>query len=108
MVPIPAGSFTMGNWMAPSEGVSDELPLHTVYVSAFYMDKYDVAEAPWDSVYLWATSHGYSFGHAGSGKAANHPVQSIDWFDCVEWCNARREQEGRAKPAGDLRRVRGL
>ena len=40
MALIPAGSFTMGNCMDPSEGYSDELPLHTVYVSAFYMDKY--------------------------------------------------------------------
>ena len=31
----------------------------------------------------------------GSGKAANHPVQTIDWYDCVKWCNARSEMEGR-------------
>ena len=95
MVLIPAGSFTMGNCMGPSEGFSDELPLHTVYVSAFYMDKYDVTKALWDSVYQWATSHGYSFYWPGSGKAANHPVQTIDWYDAVKWCNARSEMEGR-------------
>ncbi len=39
MALIPAGSFTMGNCMNSSEGYSDELPLHTVYVSAFYMDR---------------------------------------------------------------------
>jgi formylglycine-generating enzyme required for sulfatase activity len=27
--------------------------------------------------------------------AANHPVQAIDWYDCVKWCNARSEMEGR-------------
>ena len=96
MVLIPAGSFTMGNCMDPSEGYSDELPLHTVYVSAFYMDKYEVTKASWDTVYQWATNHGYSLDYEGSGKAANHPVQTIDWFDCVKWCNARSEQEGRA------------
>ena len=32
---IPAGSFTMGNCMDPNEGDTGELPLHTVYVSAF-------------------------------------------------------------------------
>src|ERR1017187_4792064 len=42
MALIPAGTFTMGNCMDPSEGNSEELPLHTVYVSAFYMDQYDV------------------------------------------------------------------
>jgi alpha-tubulin suppressor-like RCC1 family protein/PKD repeat protein len=95
MALVPAGSFTMGNCMDPSEGYSTELPLHTVYVSAFYMDKYLVTKALWGTVYQWAISHGYSFDYPGSGKAANHPVPSIDWDDCVKWCNARSEQEGR-------------
>jgi formylglycine-generating enzyme required for sulfatase activity len=95
MVLIPAGSFTMGNCMSPSEGGSDELPLHTVYVSGFYMDRYEVTKALWDEVYQWAITHGYTFDYAGSGKASTHPVQSIDWYDCVKWCNARSEKEGR-------------
>jgi formylglycine-generating enzyme required for sulfatase activity len=95
MALIPAGSFTMGNCMDPNEGNADELPLHPVYVSAFYMDKYDVTYALWQTVYNWAITNGYSFDHAGSGKAANHPVQTIDWFDSVKWCNARSEMEGR-------------
>ena len=45
----------MGNCMDPSEGYSDELPLHTVYVSAFYMDKYLVTKS--------AVGHGVSVGH---------------------------------------------
>jgi len=92
---IPAGSFTMGNCMDPSEGGPDELPLRTVYVSAFYMDNYMVTKSLWDAVYQWATKHGYNFDYAGSGKGANHPVQTIDWYDCVKWCNARTEKEGR-------------
>ena len=95
MALIPAGAFTMGNCMDPSEGWSDELPLHTVYVSAFYMDKYDVTKALWDTVYQWAIAHGYAFDNAGSGKASTHPVQTIDWYDCVKWCNARSEKEGK-------------
>jgi formylglycine-generating enzyme required for sulfatase activity len=95
MALIPAGSFTMGNCMDPSEGYSDELPLHTVCVSAFYMDKYLVTKSLWDTVYQWAIAHGYTFDYPGSGKAANHPVKTIDWYDCVKWCNARSEKEGR-------------
>ena len=95
MALIPAGSFTMGNCMDPSEGGSGELPLHTVYVSAFYMDKYLVTKSLWDTVYQWAIAHGYTFDYAGSGKASTHPVQTIDWYDCVKWCNARSEMEGR-------------
>ena len=95
MALIPAGSFTMGNCMDPNEGMDYELPLHTVYVSAFYMDQYDVTYALWQQVYNWATNHGYSFDYAGAGKAANHPVQTVGWYDCVKWCNARSELEGR-------------
>jgi formylglycine-generating enzyme required for sulfatase activity len=95
MALIPAGSFTMGNCMAANEGFSDELPLHSVYVSAFYMDTNLVSKTQWDEVYQWAITNGYSFDNAGSGKAANHPVQTINWFDAVKWCNARSEKEGR-------------
>jgi formylglycine-generating enzyme required for sulfatase activity len=95
MALIPAGSFQMGNCMDPGEGYSDELPVHTVYVSAFYMDKCEVTKAQWDEVYTWAVGQGYSFDYPGSGKAANHPVQAIDWYDAVKWCNARSEKEGR-------------
>ena len=95
MVVIPGGSFTMGNCMDASEGGSDELPLHTVSVSTFYMDKYDVTKAQWDDVYNWATNHGYSFDSGAAGKATNHPAQSMDWYDAVRWCNARSEKEGK-------------
>jgi len=95
MALIPAGSFTMGNCMSASEGWSDELPLHTVYVNAFFMEKNLVTKSLWDTVYQWAIGHGYSFDYAGSGKGANHPVHTINWYDCVKWCNARSEKEGR-------------
>jgi hypothetical protein len=94
MVLIPAGSFTMGDCMG--DGVSsDELPLHTVYVSALYMEKNLVTYSLWTNVYQWATNHGYSFAaYAAFGKATNHPVQTINWWDCLKWCNARSEMEG--------------
>ena len=94
MALIPAGSFTMGNCMDPAEGFTDELPLHTVYVSAFYMDRYDVTKALWDAVKTWSVTKGYYYSHAGSGKASTHPVQTINWFDAVRWCNARSQKEG--------------
>jgi formylglycine-generating enzyme len=91
---IPAGSFTMGNCMDPNEGSPNELPLHTVNVSAFYMDKYEVTKALWDEVVAWNGGNGYAYASgSGLGKAANHPVHTINWFDCVKWCNARSQKE---------------
>lgn len=89
---IPAGSFTMGDNL---DGYSWALPLHTVYVSDFYMDRYEVTKALWDDVYNWAITHGYSFEHGAQGKAATHPAHSMTWYDGVKWCNARSEKEGR-------------
>ncbi len=95
MALIPAGSFTMGNCMEERYAYAfDELPLHMVYVSAFYMDTNLVAYSQWQSVYTWAVSHGYSFDDAGLGKAPNHPVQTVTWYDVVKWCNARSQQAG--------------
>jgi formylglycine-generating enzyme len=91
MALIPAGSFSMGDNL---DGLRDA-PVHTVFVSSFCMDTKDVTLAQWQQVYNWAIGHGYSFENAGSGKAANHPVLTIDWNDCVKWCNARSEMEGR-------------
>ena len=92
LVIIPAGAFQMGDTFG--EGFTNELPLHIVYVSAFYIERYEVTKELWDSVYLWAITNGYAFDCAGEGKAANHPVQTNNWFDAVKWCNARSEMEG--------------
>ncbi|MBP8261420.1 MAG: formylglycine-generating enzyme family protein [Verrucomicrobia bacterium] len=100
MALIPAGEFQMGDTFG--EGYSDVLPVHTVHVSAFYMDRTEVTKAQWDAVYQWAIGHGYSFDNPGSwyggvnySKGDNHPVHTISWYDAVKWCNARSEREGR-------------
>ena len=95
MALIPAGSFSMGNALsAAGDGYSWELPVHTVNVSAFYMQKTLVTKAQWDEVYAWAVANGYGFTNAGVGKAPGHPVHTVAWYDCVKWCNARSEKEG--------------
>jgi formylglycine-generating enzyme required for sulfatase activity len=91
MALIPAGTFTMGDTL---DSESDAIPTN-VTVSAFYMDVNLVSYSQWKSVYYWATNHGYGFVHAGAGKAANHPVQTVDWYDSVKWSNARSQQAGK-------------
>src|SRR5450756_823403 len=100
MVLIPAGSFTMGNYLFYNSATNDpdiyDADPTNIYVSAFYMDVNLVSYGQWTHVYAYATSHGYNFVHAGAGKnsATNQPVQTVDWFDCVKWCNARSQQAG--------------
>ena len=94
MVLIPAGSFSMGDSL--DEGQPDELPVHSVNLSAFYMDQSEVTKAHWDEVANWASTHGYDISASGgSGKFPNHPVHDVTWYECVKWCNARSEKEGR-------------
>ena len=103
MALIPAGTFTIGNFISSWNGnvntndpdITDALPTN-VYGSGFYMDTNLVSYSQWQTVYNWATGHGYGFDDAGSGKnnAANQPIQTVDWYDCVKWCNARSAQAG--------------
>lgn len=98
MVLVPAGSFNMGD--AFHEGQSKERPVHQVYVSSFFMDKFEVTKTQWESVKGWATTNGYAFFQGfynpddGLAKGGNHPVTVIDWFDAIKWCNAKSEKEG--------------
>lgn len=94
---VPAGEFEMGNQMDPVEGTPDELPVHTVNVSAFYMDKFEVTKALWDEVATWASAQGYDIDDtSASGKAPTHPAQGVTWYAAVKWSNARSQKEGLA------------
>ena len=93
MVLIPAGPFLMGNSSGDSD-ITDANPTD-VYISAFFMDTNLVNLSIWQYIYNYAILHlGYSFYDAGAGNAANHPVQAVNWYDCVKWCNARSEAAG--------------
>ena len=93
MVLIPAGEFQMGS-NAP-EADDDEQPVHTVYVKAFFMDKYEVTNAQYRQFVL-ANPHrgkgqfGRAFHDGGYLKhwngndypigKANHPVTFVSWY----------------------------
>ena len=95
MVLIPAGAFTMGNSVAADTDIEDATPT-TITVSAFYMDVNLVNSNQWRTIHNWATlAGGYTFVNPGEGKAGDHPVQTVNWYDCVKWCNARSEQAGK-------------
>jgi len=88
---IPGGNFTMGR---TSEDTDPEAPPISVTLSPFYLQQTETTKAQWDEVRTWGLSNGYTDLAAGAGKAANHPVQTVSWWDVVKWCNARSEKEG--------------
>ena len=112
MVLIPAGDFQMGS--DDSQADDDEKPVHTVYVDAFYMDKYEVTNAQFkafvdanpqwrkdripdryhDSYYL---DYWHWIGHGGypSGEG-NHPVVNVSWYAAMayaQWAGKRLPTE---------------
>jgi formylglycine-generating enzyme required for sulfatase activity len=54
----------------------------------------ETTKALWDSVRAWALNNGYTDLATGGGKANDHPVHSVNWWDVVKWCNARSQVDG--------------
>src|SRR5215469_3201102 len=93
MALVPAGSFIMGD--SVGDGIPDATSIN-VYVSAFDMDTNLVSYAQWQATFSYATNIGYSFDNVGSARnnVTNQPVQTINWYDAVKWCNARSQKAG--------------
>ncbi len=90
---IPSGEFKMGDQL--SEGMDNEFPARSVYVSSFEIAVHPVSYGVWKEIYYWAKANGYTFENAGKAKSKNHPVVLISLRDMLIWCNARSEKEGR-------------
>jgi formylglycine-generating enzyme required for sulfatase activity len=99
MVLIPAGEFEMG-----SNDYDDEKPVHTVYLDAFYMDKYEVTNAQYvkflndygkntdaaghklldiDSEFCLIEKVGNTY-RPKSGYE-NHPVIEVSWYGAAAY-----------------------
>jgi len=108
MVLIPAGEFLMGS----PEG---EQPQHTVFLDAFYIDKYEVTNAQYKQ-FMDAT--GYKAPRNWRHSTFNQPFQpvvGVDWHDALayaewdgkrlpteaEWEKAARGTDGRIYPWGN-------
>jgi formylglycine-generating enzyme required for sulfatase activity len=69
-------------------------PLGAVAVPSFSIGKYETTWWDWKSVRTWATENGYDIGIVGAGIADTQPVQMVNWYDVLKWCNAKSEMEG--------------
>ena len=99
MALIPAGSFTMGNYLIIGSSITNDSDITDAFptnvtVSSFYMDVNLVSYSQWQKVFQWATNHGYGFIFKGAAKGTNQPVVSVGWYDTVKWSNALSQQAG--------------
>ncbi len=112
MVLIPAGEFQMGS--NDEDAPNDEQPVHSVYVDAFYMDKYEVTNAQYARFLNAKGKHAegeitwYNIPKRAwmirfvSGKYRvrlgyeNHPVNYVSWYGAMayaEWVDKRLPTE---------------
>lgn len=69
-----------------------------VNVSSFLIGRYEVTWGEWKTVRDWGEQNGYGWTSElwrnPDGCRDDHPVQCVNWFDALKWCNARSEMEG--------------
>jgi len=83
MILVEGGTFTMGDHF--SEGNSNELPLHSVTVSDYFIGTTEVTQDEWDN-YMPADSYDH-------GSGANYPVYYVSWYEIIKFCNLRSMNE---------------
>jgi sulfatase modifying factor 1 len=72
----------------------DESDLAGKSVKSFWIGRTEVTWLEWKKVRNWAAEHGYDIGNVGEGSGNDHPVQNVNWYDCLKWCNAKSEMAG--------------
>ncbi len=96
LVRVPAGPFRMGDSL---DDTANALPVHTVDLDEFWIDRYETTHALWKEVHGWAVGRGYDFDNPGQNGSTRQgrdlPVVMVSWYDAVKWLNARSEKEGR-------------
>ena len=87
MVYVKGGTFWMGDHT--NAGDSDELPVHFVGISDFYIGKYEVTQSEWLKYMTLVFSYAY-------GEGDTHPHYNVNWYGTLIYCNKRSIDEGLA------------
>jgi formylglycine-generating enzyme required for sulfatase activity/tRNA A-37 threonylcarbamoyl transferase component Bud32 len=95
MVEIPGGTFMMGSPEAELARNDNESPQHKVTVPSFYMGKYEVTQAQWKAVAALPKVGRELKPEPSYFKGEELPVESISWYDAVEFCKRLSKATGK-------------
>jgi formylglycine-generating enzyme required for sulfatase activity len=83
---IPGGTFTMGSPETEKVSMGIERPQHQVTLDSFYIGKYEVTQAQYETV--MGTNPGYFTTDADTGETQNkRPIETVSWYDALVFCN---------------------
>lgn len=89
-IDIPAGEFLMGDNF--NDGWLDEQPVHTVYLDAFKMSKYEITFEQYD---LFCEETGRRKPDDRGWSRSNRPVINVNWDDATAFCNWLSSKTGK-------------
>jgi formylglycine-generating enzyme required for sulfatase activity len=95
---IPAGTFLMGS--APMDnGEKNERPQHRVTISrSFYLGIHPVTQAQYAELMgknpSWFAETGHGNHNVVKMDTSRFPVEYVNWYDSVQFCNALSQAEG--------------
>jgi len=67
-------------------------------VSTFKIGTKEVSLTEWNTVKTYALLNGYDISSEPNGNAATSPIESVNWYDALKWCNAKTALTGGLTP----------
>jgi formylglycine-generating enzyme required for sulfatase activity len=92
MVWIDPGTFMMGSPLTEPESWDDEVPHLVMLTQGFYMGETEVTQGQYYEVMKYNPSYFNYYGDKDNWD--DYPVDSVTWYDAVEFCNILSELEG--------------